>query len=331
MIIDAHTHGVHGDYLDDLATIGGAWWGKRLERIQRCAQSRPQFSNVALRLEQMDRYGIDMQVVTTGADVNIADFPGDAATQLALARALNDNMARLMEDSKGRLIAIGCVPLDGFERGGRQEMDRATNTLGLKGINLPSNVNGKPLDLPEYEPFWAHAAEAGVTVYTHPWAQAGRPYENAWDLPHTFGWPYETTIMIARLVFSGVMERHPGLKIVTHHLGGGMIPFFMGRIEESNDSSAIVDALPTPLPRPLYDYFSQFYYDTAVGGSADAIKCACGVFGPDQIVFATDAPFGPQGGLSRLATYPNLVRSLGLSQAETDNILAGNARRILGL
>lgn len=331
MIIDAHTHGIHGGYLDKLAAVGGEWAEKRFQRMRWRTQYTPQFWDVALRVEQLEQHGIDRQLVTLSVDLDSNSFPGDAAGQLAVARALNDNLAKLQEDSKGRLLAAGSVPLGCFEQGGRQEMDRAIKELGLKAIAIASNINGKPVDLPEYEPFWAYAAETGTTVYTHPWAQPGRPYEEGWDLPHTFGWPYETTIMIARLVFSGVMERCPGLKIVTHHLGGGMIPFFMGRIDESNDPTATVQHMADPLPRPLYHYFSQFYFDSAVGGSAAAIKCAYEVFGADHIIFATDAPNGPQKGLGRLATYPDLIRSLGLSQEETDKILAGNAARILNL
>ena len=334
MIIDAHTHGCHGGYLDQLVAVGGDWAKEYIAHQLRLAQLLPQYMDVALRVEQLNRYGIDLQVVTLGQHPDVNLFPGDGVARLAVARALNDNMARLMEDSKGRLITAGVVPLASFEQGGRQEMERAIKTLGLKAINVPSNINGKPLDLPEFEPFWAQAAEMDIAVYIHPANPIGhtdRSYEAEYDLTHTFGWPFETALMLSRLVFSGIMERYPTLKIVSHHLGGGMIPFFWGRINETYESLEQQKRIGRVMPKPLFDYFSRFYFDTAVGGSTIAIRCAYEVFGADQLVFATDAPHGPGRGESRLANYPNVIRSLGLSEAENKKIFEGNARKILNL
>ncbi len=113
--------------------------------------------------------------------------------------------------------------------------------------------------------------------------------------------------------------------------GGGMIPFFWGRIEETYEPSRQQKLIGRVMPKPLLEYFSHFYYDTAVGGSAAAIRCAYEVFGADQIVFATDYPWGPGGGDSRLAKYPNIIKSLGLSGAENKKIFEDNARRLLNL
>lgn len=321
---------MHGGYLDKIVEAGGNWAEKQIQQIGRYYASIPQYMDVALRAEQLDRYGIDMQVVTpVSLDSNL--FPGETAAQLAIAAAVNDNMARLMEAGKGKLIAAGSVPIGNFGTASRRELERAIKTLGLRAINLPTTIDGKPLDLPEYDAFWTAVEEMNVPVYLHPLEQAGRPYEEIFDLPHTFGWPYETTIALARMAFSGMMERLPKLKIVSHHLGGGMIPFFMGRIIESNDPTASTERIIAPLPKPIYEYFRLFYYDTAVGGSAAALKCCYEVFGPDQMVFATDAPHGPKKGLARLETYPSLVKSLGLPDADTEKILSGTSRRILNL
>jgi len=334
MIIDAHSHGFHGKYFDQLADIGGDWVKKQVATELERAKQYPQYLDVTLRVEWLNRYGIDLQVVTPSIHVDVNLFPGDAAAKLAFAKALNDNMARLMEDSKGKLLAIGTIPLASFEPGGRQEMERAIKTLGLKGMSLSSNIDGKPLDLPEFDPFWAQAAEMDIAIYIHPQdpvSRTDRSYEVDYDLTHNFGWPFETTLILSRLVFSGVMERYPSLKIVSHHLGGGMIPFFWGRILETYRPSMQPRLLGRVMPKPLFDYFSRFYYDTAVGGSAAAIRCAYEVFGADRLVFATDAPFGPEKGESRLANYPNVIRSLGLSEAENEKIFSGNAHKILNL
>ena len=155
MIIDAHTHMMSSQYFDQMADVGGKWGRERVEWGVALSQRKPQFTDVTLRLEQLDRNGVSLQVVTPQHTFDSNLSPGDVATQLAYARVLNDGMAKLMEDSKGRLIAVGTIPMAGIEQGGRQEMERAIKTLGLKAIGVVSNINGKPLDLPEFEPqFW---------------------------------------------------------------------------------------------------------------------------------------------------------------------------------
>ncbi|MFC1874429.1 amidohydrolase family protein [Chloroflexota bacterium] len=272
-------------------------------------------------------------------EVYLAIFPPDeTASRLTIARIINDGMARLMEESKGRLIGGGTVPVTGFDHGGSQEMIRAIKTLGLKAITIPSHFKGVPLDVPELEPFWAQAAEMKVPVYIHPTSpeqHTDRSYEEDYDLSHNFGWPFETTLSLSRLVFSGIMERYPTLKVVGHHLGGG-IPFWWGRTNESYDltnpqHAEVNKAIGGGLSKPLFDYFSRFYYDTAVGGSAPAIRCAYEVFGPDRLIFATDAPNGPGSGEIRLSTYPNIIRSLGLPEVDNEKIFAVNAQRMLNL
>jgi aminocarboxymuconate-semialdehyde decarboxylase len=326
MIIDAHTHGLNGKRLGPIVEAGGGWAKKILTGLRQMAEDRPQLLDIAFRVELLDKYGLDFQVVTPQViEVNI--FPGDASTRLEIARRINDNMASVREDSKGRLIPIGVIPLIGFNDDCCRELERAIKTLGLKGVNVPSHVMGKPLDSAEYRLFWAQAEELGIPVYIHPWAPIqvnDRSYEAEYDLTHTFGWPFETALALAHLVFSGIMESYPKLKVVSHHLGGGLVPFFMGRIMETYEPSKQQKVFGRTLPRSLFDYFSRFYYDTAVGGSAAAIRCAYEVFGAGQIVFATDAPMGPGRGQMRLKTYPDVVRSLNLPPAETEKILGGN-------
>ena len=333
MIIDAHAHGFHGGYLNQMEAAGGNWTKERIALARERARRKPTYLDVRGRLGQLDRNNIDLQVVTPSFWIDSNLFPGDTSVRLAIARAINDNMARLMEDSKGRLVAGGSIPITDFEHGGRREMERAIKSLGLKAVSLPSNINGKPLDLPEFEPFWAQAAGMGVPVYIHPADPAGnndRRYEAEYDMIHNFGWPFETTLILSRLVFSGIMERYPNLKIVSHHLGG-MVPFFWGRINETYNPADQQRTIGRVLPEPLFTYFSRFYYDTAVGGSASAIRCAYEVFGANQLVFATDNPHGPGTGEIRLATYPGVIRSLGLSEVENKKIFEDNARSILNL
>lgn len=334
MIIDAHTHGFHSKYLEKIEAIGGSWIEEKIAFMRKKAKRQPTFLDVAMRIDQIERNGIDLQVVTPSQWFDSNVFPAEPATQLAFAKAINDNMARIMEDSKGRFITAGSIPLTNFEQGSRKEMDRVIKTLGMKAVTVTSHIAGKPLDSPEFEAFWAHAVELDIAVYIHPDNPAGhvdRSYEYDYDLTHNFGWPFETTLALSRLVFSGMMEKYPSLRILSHHLGGGMVPFFMGRINETYNPDDQEKKIGHTLPMPLFDYFSMFYYDTAVGGSAAAVRCAYEVFGADRLVFATDAPQGPADGEVRLKTYPGIVRSLGLSEEENQKIFEGNAKRLLKL
>ena len=331
MIIDAHTHMLHRDYFDKLAEKGGKWGEKTVASALAQITKTPALTDIPTRIAMLDRNGIARQVVTPRRTFDSNLLPGDIAAQLAYARVLNDSMAQLTEDSKGRLVATGNVPLADFERYGRQEMERAVKVLGLKALVVSSNIAGKPIDLPEHEAFWAYAAETGVPVYIHPdnaISTEGRCYEADYDLMHCFGWPFETELALSRLVFSGIMERYPTLKVVSHHLGGG-IPFFWGRIQETYTN--FNQKFGTELPKPLFDYFSRFYYDTAIGGNPHAVRCTYELFGVDQLLFATDAPFGPKAGEERLATYPRMIESMGLSNEENRKIFETNAKRVLGL
>ena len=341
MIIDAYAHMLNGKYIDRLVEKGGKWTKGKAEQFSATVQKKPYYTDVSQRLKHLERNGIDFQVVVPPHvwDCNIV--PGGIGAQLAYARTLNDSMASLVEESKGKLIAAGSIPLAGMEEGGRQEMERAINTLGLKAFFTLSNINGEPLDA--FEPFLAQAAEMNIPVYFHPMdpaSGAGRSYEAEYGLIHDFGWPYETTLILSRLVFSGIMERYPTLKVMSHHLGGGFIPFFMGRSAETHSKenpenfgvkrgAGFAEGGGSVHGRP-FDYFKRFYWDTAVGGSAPAIRCTYEVFGADPILFGTDYPMMMDGDY-RLREYPKVIESLGLPEEDKKKILADNARKMLNL
>ncbi len=332
MIIDIHTHMINGDDLDNLVLQGGAIMKKRIEISPVITPRRPHATQVASRVDQMDRFGIDYQLATPIPTLDPTTMPVEAETSLRVCRAINEGMARITEKSRGRVLCAGAVPLDALEKGGLREMERAIKELGLKGFSVMTNIKGKPLDAPEFRPFWARAEELGAVIFIHPLDLSGNyypPYETEYDLALVFGWPFETTLTLSRLVFSGVMEEYPNLKIVSHHLGG-MIPFYWGRIEECY-APEFAARTKVNLKRPLKEYFSRFYYDTAVGNNPGAIRCTYELFGVERLVFATDAPFGPASGDERLRTYPGIINSLGLSQNDSAKILSGNARRILGM
>jgi predicted TIM-barrel fold metal-dependent hydrolase len=334
VIIDAFTHIIPSAYLEKLASLPDEAVKKRVAHCRGLIVERPHATDIARRLELLDRYGIDRQVVTLvhTIDCNVLPFAG--RQQLEMARAINDSMAGLMENSGGKLVGIGAVPLSLLEAGGLKEMERAIKGLGLKGFAITSNSRGKPVDAPGYAPFWERAEQLGAPIFIHPANPQGkndRPYEAEYNLTLVFGWPFETVLMLSRLVFSGIMERHPKLKVVSHHLGGGMIPFLFGRIEELYNEKAQEKVLGRKLTKPLKELFGLFYHDTAGGGSEAAIKCCYDVFGPDRIVMATDSPHGPEGGEPALRDYPRRVRECGIPKAAAEKIISGNAKMLLGI
>ncbi len=184
------------------------------------------------------------------------------------------------------------------------ELERAIDELGAWGVQIFTNVNGRPLDAAAFQPIFDRMAEYDLPIWLHPARTAGRrpitPAEkfSRFELWWLFGWPYETCLAMSRLVLAGLFDRHPGIKIITHHMGGG-VPFFDKRIE---DGMAVLGrrtreedctGLLGSLRRPLIDYFRMFHADTALFGNANGLACGVEFFGGGNVVFASDAPFGP--------------------------------------
>src|ERR1043165_484382 len=202
------------------------------------------------------------------------------------------------------------------------------------GWPYDTSVAMVPLDAPAYEPIFATMAEFDLPIWLHPARTAGMPdyaaeQKSRFEMWWCFGWPYETSVAMARLVFSGVFDRHPHLKIVTHHLGGGMIPFFDGRIGAgmevlgSRTSDEDYSNVLKSLKRPHLDYFREFYADTALFGAGNGLTCGLDFFGADRVVFSTDAPLGP------IAKTIAAVNALDLEPLAREKIMSGNAAKLM--
>ena len=219
--------------------------------------------------------------------------------------------------------------------GAMKELHRAVGEMGARGVQIFTNVNGEPLDQAKYEPLFAAMAEYDLPIWMHPARGAdvsdyrseerGR-YEMWW----CFGWPYETSIAMTRLVYWGIYDRYPDLKIITHHMGG-MIPFFDGRVgpgmqvlggrTTDEDYSEVLSSLK----KPHAEYFKKFYADTAMFGATLGIECGMKYFGVDHTVFSTDFPFAPT------AETIEAINSLGLDRKDLDAVCTGNAKRLMKL
>ena len=260
---------------------------------------------------------------------------------------LVEDMAKMGNDGQAELVAKNPDYFVGFlaslpmhSPNAAKELERAVK-LGANGVQLHTNINGDPLDDPKYFPVFETAAKLDCPVFLH-------PSRGAFDLPDyknekkskyeiwwTFGWPYETSAAMARLVFSGIMDKLPNLKVVAHHLGA-MVPFFEGRVGPGWDQLGkrtsdedYVTLLKGMKKRPL-DYFkNDFYVDTAVFGSKPATVCGFEFYPKDKILFASDCPFDPERGPGYIRETIAILESLPLPKADMEKICHKNAERIL--
>lgn len=336
MIVDAYAHITPVSYLKQLGQKIGSPARDAINRLESAGERYKHYWDVEERVKVLGRYSIDRQVIAVHHFIDPNNW-AQGELLLELCRTLNDEISEICERSGGRLIGIGAAPLGALESGGIDEMRRSVRDLGLKGFMIETNVRGVPAD--RFSAFWEEANRLSCAVYIHPndpSDRSCRSYEDEYDMVHVFGWPFETTLILTRLVFSGTLSRNPNVKVVAHH-AGGMIPFFAGRINESY-SRLSLQLRPDQTTGLLSEgdvierfKTGQIFYDTAVGGNPHAIRCAISVLGHDKMVFATDFPWGPEGGLLRLERYPKILESLGLSADQLEDIFARNAERLLNV
>jgi predicted TIM-barrel fold metal-dependent hydrolase len=225
-----------------------------------------------------------------------------------------------------------------------EEMTRTIETMGARGIQIFTNVNGRPLDEPEFTPIFERMHAYDLPIWMHPtrgpsmtdYASEKKSRFEIWWL---FGWPYETSAAMGRMVFSGFFDRWPNLKIITHHMGA-MVPYLEARVglgmdqlgtrTPDEDYTVILKAMKAKGKRPV-DYFRLFYADTSVNGSSSAIRCGLDFFGSDRAMFGTDCPFDPEGGPLFIRDSIRAIDSLGLPEADLIKLYNANAERLLRL
>jgi aminocarboxymuconate-semialdehyde decarboxylase len=269
------------------------------------------------RFRDMSAAKVDMQVLSVCPQTFLYAQPPALAT--AFARIQNEQLAKLVKTHPARFQAIGTVPMQA-PRQAADELRHAMTALGLRGIQIGSNIAGKNLDDPELEPVWATAAELGAFILLHPINVAGMDRLGSYYLNNLIGNPLDTTIAAACLVFGGVLERHPSLKICLAH-GGGFVPYQAGRFVHGWH----VRTEPKKrLPKPPTDSLQRFYFDTIVH-SKEVLEFLVGNAGADRVLLGSDYPFDmgtPYGVLQ--------VRSLSLPASEQASILGGLAQTMLG-
>jgi aminocarboxymuconate-semialdehyde decarboxylase len=298
----------------------------------------PFLHNLDVRFRMLEEFGPDYRQILSLSAPPIESINPDRQITLDLATLANDSMADVVRAHPGRFPGfIASLPLNHPDES-VAELERAVTDLGALGVQVFSNVNGLPLDDPRFLPLFDAADKLRCPILLHPARGAGvadYPDEkkSKYEIWWTFGWPYETSAAMQRLVFSRLFDRLPNIRIVAHHLGA-MIPYFEGRIgyglDQLGTRTADEDyvALRESMPKRPYDYFKMFWGDTAVFGSRAATECGLHFFGPDQVVFASDAPFDPEGGSLYIRETMKVIDGLEITDADRRKIYQGNAERL---
>jgi aminocarboxymuconate-semialdehyde decarboxylase len=247
-------------------------------------------------------------------------YQADPRRGADLARLLNDHIAALCLGYPRRFVGLGTVPMQDPQLAIR-ELDRCVRELGLAGIEIGSNVNGRNLSDPALFPVLARAEELGACVFVHPWDMLGQERMQKYWLPWLVGMPAELSLAICSLIFSGTLQRLPRLRILFAH-GGGAFPATLGRIEQG--FRARPDLVAVDNPHPPSAYVQRIYVDSLVH-DARALRLLLEIFGPSRVALGSDYPF-PLGEAQPGA----LIRSLDLPAAALDRLRAGTALEWLG-
>lgn len=325
-MIDGWTHIFPEEYFEKIKSVSTA-----AGPLKRWVTLKPLF-DLGERFRLMDKFAGYQQILTPSMPAfdEIAEVQ-DAAD---LARLMNDGLANLVQTYPDRFpyFVAGIAMMD--EAAAVSEIERAV-ALGAIGFQLPTHVRGMPLDHERFSSIWDALAATGRPVWLHPIKGPTADYpteeKSKFEIWWCFGWPYESTVAMSRLALSGLFDRHPHLRIVTHHMGG-MIPFFSGRIEQglglemgARTPPSDAHLLPGDLKHPVSKYFKAFYGDTSLSGAAGALQCGIDFFGLDHVVFATDFPFDAEGGSYLIR---ETLRSFQSATMSKDEILTIGNRNI---
>ncbi len=275
-----------------------------------------------VRLGLMDRYGVDMQALSQTTPVLLGFGPEDAAE---ICRRSNDANYALCKTYPKRFANICIFSLLDMKTA-MDELSRSINELDCRGVTISTNQNGKGLDDPQFYPFYEKIVEHDLPILLHPTHWESYPLvrmKEGWRMMHLFGWPFDSTQAVWRLIFGGVLDRFPTMKIVMHHLGA-MLPFFSRRIEQNFNKF-----LKDKLPRHISEYWKNIYGDTATDGTVASYPCGYAFFGPDRMMYGSDYPFGAEDGEDFIRTNLEGVKALTILPEDKAKILGGNAKKLL--
>ena len=271
------------------------------------------------RIQECDSDNVDVQVLST-IPVLFSYWAKDNEG-LILSMFLNNHIAESVKDEPNRFIGLGTVPMQNPNMA-INEMDRIVNELKLPGIEIGSNVNGENLSEEKFHPIFEHAEKIGCSIFVHPWEMMGGDEIKKYWLPWLVGMPAETSRAICSLIFGGVLEKYPNLKIAFAH-GGGAFPYIAGRVNHGFNVRPDLCAVDNSvLPS---SYMKNFYVDSLVHDE-NSMNFIIQIMGAERIAMGSDYPF-PLG-----EHHPGkLIESMNLSDSTKQRLLAGTALEWLGI
>ena len=275
-----------------------------------------------VRFRDMEEYGVDMQVLSVGPP-GVELEGASSEVNALLARIANDEIARLVAGYPERFLGLASLPLRAPEEA-VGELERAVKSLGLKGAIIFSNVDGKMLDSPDLEPLFAKAVELDVPLFIHPTTPVFKEWVRDYGLTIMVGLLFDSTLALCRLIFSGLLERYPTLKLIVAHLGS-TLPYIEGRLDvESGLLGKFVPGYRLGIPKPPSEYVKRIYMDT-VSHHRPAYMCAYASSGADKILLGSDYPY------SRWQRTVQAVEELPIPEADKEKIFYQNVRNLLKL
>lgn len=326
--IDVHAHYVPAEVIDQLTADGGRYGivvveheGRRRFVIGGKVETgplRPDLVDLPRRLEVMDATGVDVQILSSWIDLTAYAVPGHLGARYA--RMFNEALADTVRRHPDRFSALGTVPLQS-PTDAVDELRYAVSELKMIGVEIATTVAGRDLDDPDLEPFWSAAEELGCFILMHPCASLAGRGVNRHFLGNLVGNPAESTIALGHLVFGGVLERHPDLRLCVVH-GGGFAPYQIGRWDHAFHRNARGAA--AHLSRPPSEWISRIYHDCLLH-SPRSLRMLIDVVGVTQVVMGSDYPF-EMGDSEPVAT---IARVPDLSEDERHLVLSGNLVRLL--
>ncbi len=325
---DVHAHGAPTGLYDALRADEGRYGTELVDTDRGFAfrfagglttpALRPDFDDVAARLAAMDAARVDVQLFSSWIDLTGYSLPTQQAVHYS--RLFNDLLAETIEQHPDRFLGLCTVPLQS-PRDAADELRRAVVELGMVGVEIATTVDGRELDEPDLEPFWAAAAELRAPVLLHPYRALRGRGVSRYFLSNLVGNPAESTIAIAHMLFGGVLDRHPDLRVVMVH-GGGFAPWQVGRWDNGFDDVAhlTVEHIRT---RPS-ELLERVRFDTVLHDPS-RIAALVDLAGVDRVVLGSDYPF-PMGDLTPVDTLEQVD---GLTADDREAILGGNVARLL--
>jgi len=326
--IDAYAHIVPPKYRESLRKTAPEMHDALIVR------HRPLY-DLEERFRIMDKYEPIRQVLTLGRIP--VEHIADPTRAAELARIANDEMAELVVRYPHRFVAaLATLAMNNMDEV-LKEVDRCIIDLKFKGVYLHTPVDERPLDELAFLPLYEKMAQYDLPIVIHPMRKPEHPdflteKESKYMMYALFGWPYDTTSAMARMVFSGIMENYPGLKVLTHHCGG-MVPFYAERIRQFTQLYASRwKEKRVWLKRQAIDYFKMFFADTAIYGNPAALNCGYEFFGPDNMVFGVDFPLGDvENGDRNYRQTINAIDQMNISEEDRKKIYQDNARALMHL